>query len=245
MALAHPRPSLRALGGALLTGLLLGSGAAVPAAHAVPTRAELRKKIDKQAAALKQVTEDYNAAREELAADEKTIAQLNKRLPGLRAQADGARAQFAEAASASYKISDLQQASVILADARGDEVMRRLGAIDQLTRRRQDKVGALTAAQRSLAADQQRLTTEAARQKIKVTDLRKRRDKIKKDLDDFYALRERAYGARDEGGGGYSGSVPKVSGQAGAVVTFAYRAIGKPYRFGEAGPDGYDCSGLT
>jgi len=29
------------------------------------------------------------------------------------------------------------------------------------------------------------------------------------------------------------------------VVSFAYAQLGKPYRYGAAGPGGFDCSGLT
>jgi len=36
-----------------------------------------------------------------------------------------------------------------------------------------------------------------------------------------------------------------ASGQAAAAVQFAYAQLGKPYVYGAAGPDSYDCSGLT
>jgi cell wall-associated NlpC family hydrolase len=41
------------------------------------------------------------------------------------------------------------------------------------------------------------------------------------------------------------GSIPAPSGGAGAAIAFAYAQIGKPYVYGAAGPDAYDCSGLT
>jgi cell wall-associated NlpC family hydrolase len=40
----------------------------------------------------------------------------------------------------------------------------------------------------------------------------------------------------------YSGP---ASGQAAVAVRFAYDQLGKPYQWGGAGPDSYDCSGLT
>jgi cell wall-associated NlpC family hydrolase len=36
-----------------------------------------------------------------------------------------------------------------------------------------------------------------------------------------------------------------VSGSAGSVVSFAKAQLGKPYVFGAAGPNSFDCSGLT
>lgn len=41
------------------------------------------------------------------------------------------------------------------------------------------------------------------------------------------------------------GDVPTVSGDAGALVSFAYTLLGKPYVFGATGPDTFDCSGFT
>jgi peptidoglycan DL-endopeptidase CwlO len=41
------------------------------------------------------------------------------------------------------------------------------------------------------------------------------------------------------------GSIPAPSGGAGAAIAFAYAQLGKPYVYGAAGPDSYDCSGLT
>ena len=38
---------------------------------------------------------------------------------------------------------------------------------------------------------------------------------------------------------------PKEKSKAEKVVDFAKAALGKPYRFGAAGPDAFDCSGLT
>jgi cell wall-associated NlpC family hydrolase len=38
---------------------------------------------------------------------------------------------------------------------------------------------------------------------------------------------------------------PVVRGDAGPVIAFALAQLGKPYRWGAAGPDAYDCSGLT
>ncbi len=41
------------------------------------------------------------------------------------------------------------------------------------------------------------------------------------------------------------GSIPAPSAGAGAAISFAYAQLGKPYVYGAAGPDAYDCSGLT
>jgi cell wall-associated NlpC family hydrolase len=63
-------------------------------------------------------------------------------------------------------------------------------------------------------------------------------------------------GGGNTGGGGNAGAsvaapapapvnVPAVSGLAGVAIQAAMSQIGKPYRYATAGPDSYDCSGLT
>ena len=47
------------------------------------------------------------------------------------------------------------------------------------------------------------------------------------------------------GGKAWSGPPPNPSGGAGAAVAFAQAQLGKPYEYAAAGPDSFDCSGLT
>ena len=46
-------------------------------------------------------------------------------------------------------------------------------------------------------------------------------------------------------GKAWSGPVPNPAGGASAAVSFALAQVGKPYEYAAAGPDTYDCSGLT
>jgi peptidoglycan DL-endopeptidase CwlO len=46
-------------------------------------------------------------------------------------------------------------------------------------------------------------------------------------------------------GGGGTWAGPAASGGAGAAIAFARSQLGKPYVYAAAGPDSYDCSGLT
>jgi cell wall-associated NlpC family hydrolase len=53
-------------------------------------------------------------------------------------------------------------------------------------------------------------------------------------------------GLPDDGTGGIpAGYQPPTDQQQAAAVSFALAQLGKPYKWGAAGPDAYDCSGLT
>ena len=68
----------------------------------------------------------------------------------------------------------------------------------------------------------------------------------KKAADEAAAATARARASNPSGGGGANfGPPPSVSGGAGAAIAEAKRHIGAPYQWGAAGPDSYDCSGLT
>ena len=56
---------------------------------------------------------------------------------------------------------------------------------------------------------------------------------------------EAGYRKPTETGSSYTGQIPAIPGSAGKAVSYAYGTIGKPYGFGDAGPNSYDCSGLT
>lgn len=48
-----------------------------------------------------------------------------------------------------------------------------------------------------------------------------------------------------EGDWGGSGGTTSASGSAATVIAYAKAQLGKPYQWGAAGPDHFDCSGLT
>src|SRR6185503_15210639 len=45
--------------------------------------------------------------------------------------------------------------------------------------------------------------------------------------------------------GGSTPAPPYVPGRAGVAVKYAYAQLGKPYKWAAAGPNSFDCSGLT
>jgi cell wall-associated NlpC family hydrolase len=67
----------------------------------------------------------------------------------------------------------------------------------------------------------------------------------KKAADDAAAAAARARSSNSGGGSQSFGPVPTVSGGAGAAIAEAKRHLGAPYEWGAAGPNSFDCSGLT
>lgn len=236
------RRSLRALA---MAGIALGILLPGTAARAEPSLAEIEKQIDKQGTALGKLIEEYKKVKEDLKRTENAAKKHAAALPGLQTKYAEAETEVRAIAGTAYKNGNLREINVMLEARQGDALVDRLGALDHLARGRKAQIDEYTSAKQTYDAEKQRLDMALAKQKIQMRDMNARRAKINKDLDKLYKLRRDAYGSEQESGGGYTGKVPNISGNAGIAVTYAYGAIGKPYRMNAAGPSAYDCSGLT
>lgn len=149
----------------------------------------------------------------------------------------------AEQASLDKERADARSAAAKVASARADaakavDEQRRLlsqvnGELSQLVAAEQARQAAAAAAKAkaALASRQAREQAAAAAAKAGATGGSR-------------ASRSQGPTPDGVGTGGSTNGPPPASG-ASAAVEFARRQIGKPYEYGAAGPDSYDCSGLT
>jgi cell wall-associated NlpC family hydrolase len=145
-----------------------------------------------------------------------------------------------------YKGGDISEISAVLASADPAMVVDRLITLDNISRREREGIAQFAALKASHDAQVAQLQALIADQLAKRDLLAGQRKKINADLAALYELRRRAYGSPTTPGSPVvAPSPPEVSGPAASVVRYAYGALGKPYIWGAAGPNGYDCSGLT
>lgn len=248
--LRHPRPArsrvthrpiVRALA---FAGLALGVLTPATAVRAEPTPAEIQQRITRESTALVKIVEDYNKVNEELKSTKAAAARHAAQLPALEAQLATAEADVRYIASTAYKSGHMREVDAMLSGG-GGGLLDRIGTLDHLARGRQEQIAGFTTARQRYDLEKRRLDVALAKQQLQARDLAGRKTKIEADLKKLYELRRQAYGNAQESGSAYTGRIPKVSGQAGVAVRYAYNAIGKPYSWGADGPGGYDCSGLT
>jgi peptidoglycan DL-endopeptidase CwlO len=238
--LSSARKLLRAL---VLVGLGIGLTVPAAAAQAEPSPSELTEQINKASTELEKVVESYNKLNEQLKQTKAAIATLNAKMGPLEAQLAQADAEVGEMASVAYRTGQVGTASALLTGS--GPLADRLGILDQLARDRKQQLEGFTAAERQYAEEKAKLDATQAKQTAQLNQLAAGKKKIEGELDKLYEMREKAYGSATSSGGGYTGSIPSISGKAGVAVRFAYNAIGTPYVWAAEGPDGYDCSGLT
>ena len=240
---------------ALLRALAIGtvaSGLLAPAAvaHADPSLQQIQQQIDAKSKALEKVVESYNKTNEQLKATKAKAAALQTRMAPLQSKMDAAYTQVGDLAAQAYKGGRVSATTALLDAGSADGFIDQLSSLDQLARSQRAEIAGYTSLKSSYDAEKKQLDAVQAQQTAQQKSLAGQKKSVQGQLNKLYDMRRKVYGAAQvtPGTGSTSStgvSAPSVSGRAGAAVSYAYGALGKPYVWAADGPDGYDCSGLT
>ncbi|MBO3734307.1 C40 family peptidase [Glycomyces niveus] len=201
------------------------------------TSEEIQAEIDQRHEDLEKVIEDYNAKREELDDAKELIAEIEAQLPALEAEAAAANEALAEYAATAYAGGDFAMVNSVLDGDPGD-FADRLMYLDSLTSAEQESLQASLAQVEELQTRHEELEALQADADEILGDIEKQQEEIEAEIDDLESDYEDAYEEENPGPVyDYEGS--------NAAVAFAFEQLGEPYVYGEAGPDEWDCSGLT
>jgi len=249
---------------AALVGLLASPAAAAPgqptptppprtAAQAMDQLAQFNEQFET-------VTERYNDARVLLRARRAQAAAADRRARSAHARYTALAGQIRRIVSTSYRSAPFGQLTAMLTSGSPQEFIARSAALGLLARRRsgmlaaagEARVAALGAQSRShaAAAAVQRLTQDLARRKA---DLARRAAQSRTLFNRLSAAERQAFLERTGGSAADRASrtttrapvTVAASGRAKVAVDTALKQLGKPYVWAAAGPDSFDCSGLT
>jgi cell wall-associated NlpC family hydrolase len=234
----------------LMTALVVvGIGITIPTASAKPDLETVKKQVEKYDHLAEQASERYNDARVKLAETKTKLTALNADLDRQQQVVAQMRKQVATMVVDQYQGDALSTTSQVVLSNNPDAFLDNLNAVsaynnqrgqvmkefstelDRLKLRKaavQDEAKRLGALRDKMAAEKAEIDDKAAKAKALLDDLEaEARTKILS--------------------GGWTGDLPGVSasGRAAAAVRFAMAQVGKAYVYGAAGPNAYDCSGLT
>ncbi len=234
----------------LLRALFIGAavvGIVVPAtaANAEPTASQIQEQINKSATDLEKVVEQYNKVTEENKAAKAESDQLAAELGPLLAHLGAKSDAVAQIAASAYKGHGFSATVALMSGGSPDQLIDGLNSLNVLARANQREISGYTELNQRYLDRKQQLDTILAQQAAQQQDLANQKAKIEADLGTLYDLRTKAYGTATAQSSGAHPAPPYVPGSAGVAVNYAYGALGKPYVFASAGPNGYDCSGLT
>ncbi|MFF5172448.1 NlpC/P60 family protein [Micromonospora sp. NPDC000089] len=233
--------ALAALAGA---AVVLTGGAT--AAHAQPSVAEIENQIDQDWNRLEPLIEQHNATRQDLAVKRRQAAALARQIEPLQLKVDLAMNQVGGLAAEAYKGEQVSTVNALLGSRSPSELVGELELLDRFASRQQREVRTVVELRDELVAKKAPLDEMVAQ--LARTDAQQaaKKNQINAEIAKLQKLRLSVYG---NGGGGPLRPAPCPAGYpggpAGVAVKFACAQIGKIYVWGAAGPDNFDCSGLT
>jgi cell wall-associated NlpC family hydrolase len=245
----------------VLTLLTAAAAAVVPAttSSATPrvTIGEVLSRVNALNERAEQITEAYNSARERLTVLQQQQQVAARQLDRDQAALTAARSRIAATANYAYRSGGLGGVMSLADVSNPDTFLTSSAMLDEVTRFQAAEVAAVASAQHDVAAASAEVIAKAQTAKQALAGITEQKAQIEHLLGQARALlatlraadraRLSAAAASDAAAmaalrGSYNGP---ASGRAAVAVRFAYNQLGKPYQYGAAGPNSYDCSGLT
>ena len=239
-----PSPStLRVLLCTLTAAAIAVSGPA--AAHAEPSPQKIEEQIDKTWNQLEPVIEQYNRIHSQLQTNRAQEKKLSEQLKPLQSQVDVAMSGVGNLAAHAYMQGSPSALKAMIMTGSPTDLTDKLTYLDLMARRQRVEVSDVIDLRDRYAADKRDLDAVTASLAARDADLAGKKKDIEKKIKDLQKLRVRAYG----NGGGASGALRTgpcpaeyTNDAGGKAAAKACSLIGKPYIWGSAGPNGYDCS---
>lgn len=239
-------------------------------AFAEPTAADklaeadaVRARIVDMQAQLDVVTEQYYKALDEHAAAQQAVADAQARIDEATAQIAGLQEKLGSRARSMYRTGQSSVLDFIMGATTFEEFAQNWDLLEKLNdndasfvQQTKDLRAEVEAAKAELerqeqiaaeaAAEAQRIKEDAERSVAELQALLAQLDAEAQSLlaQEQEAARQAEIAAARSRSYGYSGTTSPVPSQ-GSVVDYALSRIGRPYVWGAAGPDAFDCSGLV
>lgn len=225
-------------------GLIVPSGVAY--ADPEPTQEEVEDKLDQLNEEAGQIVDDYNAAKEDYDAAKEKADDLEAEVGDEQERYDELRDEVAQFASAAYQGNDLDATTTVLTTEDPEDLLGQSADMTYLSESQKAKLDEFSDSSERLfqLKDEADAALEDAEEKK--DEAEEKKDDVEAKIEEQEALLAEfpsadTATAGSDAGGSYTGS---ASGDARTALDFAYSQLGKPYVYGAAGPDSYDCSGL-
>ncbi|WP_017591092.1 C40 family peptidase [Nocardiopsis potens] len=236
--------------GVVAAGSLIAStGAGVANAEPEQSKEDVQEKLDELNEEAGKVVDEYNKANEDYKAAKAKADELDEEVGDEQERYEELRDQVSEFASAAYQGRDLDSTSVVLSVDDPSDLLDQSADVSKLSEDQQAKLDEFSDSSERLF----KLKDEADEALEKAKDDKEAAEEKKEEVEEKISEQEDLLaqfpdadaspeGEETSSGGG---SAEGASGNARTALDFALSQVGKPYVYGAAGPDGYDCSGLV
>jgi peptidoglycan DL-endopeptidase CwlO len=237
-----------------LASLSLGSTTSAQAAPA--SKQSLTQQLDRLNREADKLVEDYLEQKSILDNTRRDMGKLQARTKQAEKNFDQLQAAVSAQWTAAYVRGTGTDIASLLGAGDPTVALQRMQSLELLAQRDAETVVELQAAKRSFETSRTTLAAAAKTQAATVARLAAEKAKVEEAVRRTKALlgrmtateRASATGSSSTGSSGGSAPLPNLppaSGGAAKAVAFAKAQIGEPYQYGAAGPNSWDCSGLT
>ncbi|MEO3775784.1 NlpC/P60 family protein [Micromonospora sp. B11E3] len=225
----------------LVAAVAVGAGVLAAPAYAAPSVDELEAQIDKQWEQLEPTIEQYNKVRAQLKVNKKKSDELQKKIEPLALEADLAMSRVGDLASRYYMSGPSQELSALLVSTKPGTLAEQLTILDRLAAQERKQIEGVMAVRAKYDGEKQKLDTLIADQEKKTKELAAKKTKINTEIKRLQGMMPKTVVVTE--------GCPTVTGVISDAARIAIRTacaqVGDPYVWGAAGPDAFDCSGLT
>jgi cell wall-associated NlpC family hydrolase len=229
-----------ALGVLVITGT---AGYADP----TPPPGDIEAQINATWTQLEPVIEKYNSIHEQYVAMQAKVNGLKAQIQPLQMQVDLAMTRVGAISAQAYKFGPGAKLDAVLQGSSPDQFLSQLTYLDAIARQESATIADVVKVRDQY--DQQKRPLDAALATLQQQNdqLNAQKQEVQSKLSQLNSMRLAAYGNNPGTGNLRPVACPQTyDGSPGArAAKFACSMIGKPYHWAEAGPYGYDCSGLT
>jgi len=237
----------------LSASLFVVGGFRATAAHAAPANpsdqsvSSLIAQINKQWNALEPTIENFDAVSEKLATQQAKANKLQAAIQPLALQVQVAQSLLAPVAARLYESGPTNALTVLLNSNSAGQALDMIATVDRMQAHRNAQVAKTAALEQKYEAQKAPIDALVSSLTQQRTVLATQKAKINAAIQSLDALRRKAWGTTVAPGSLRPVACPqKYTGDAGSrAALWACNQIGKPYVFGAAGPNSFDCSGLT
>jgi peptidoglycan DL-endopeptidase CwlO len=216
-------------------------------AHADPAVSEIEAQIAQVWAESEPLIEQYNSVHQQFEQNQAKQAELAAAIEPLQVQFELAQARVGAMAAQIYKGGDAGLMSALLSGGSPQAMADKLSFIDRLARDQKVQLGEVVTMKEDYDRQKAPIDQLVAELAAQDKDLADKKAVITDRINQLQVLRRQAYG--NSGGTGSFRPWPCPATYAPTpgytAAAFACSQAGIPYVWAAAGPDAYDCSGLT
>ncbi len=238
------RVALVAVLAAIITVPLFGISSA---AYADPTVGQVEQQLNQAWREAEPLIEKYDLVHDQYLKNKAKQAQLQKQIAPLQAQLELAQSRVGVMAAQAYESGTVSPVTALLSTGSPNEFVDQLTYVDMLAKEQSEQLSSVKNARDKFDAQEKPLDALVAQLAQQDKDLAAQRAAINKKLDDLQKLRAKLYGSSGSTGVYRPWTCPAqyLDTKGYKAADFACKQAGKPYIWDAAGPNSYDCSGLT